>query len=229
MVPTSKVVSACTAHLGGGRAHRERALARRRGATTNSTSSSGFDVTAISRSSQVEIVAAVDAHHLVARLHAAAPAAESACTTPITAGRLRNASTRSPCISTTASSSTARIMFMAGPAIRIWKRCHLRLRQELVGGALRLVLGVLAGHLHVAAERNRAQAVLGVAALERQQLGAEAQREGEHADAVPAGQQEVPQLVHEHEHAEHESQTPAASSSIDPLLALSFIRPSPHR
>ena len=52
-------------------------------------------------------------------------AADPACTTPITAGRLRNASTRSPCDSTTASSSTARIMFIAGPASRIWKRCHL--------------------------------------------------------------------------------------------------------
>ena len=42
-----------------------------------------------------------------------------------------------------------------------------RLRQELVGRAGARVFRVLAGHLHVAAERDGADAVLGVAAAER--------------------------------------------------------------
>jgi hypothetical protein len=44
--------------------------------------------------------------------------------------------------------------------------------QELVGGARAGVLRVLSGHLHVAAERNGADGVLGVAAPERQELRA---------------------------------------------------------
>ena len=80
----------------------------------------------------------------------------------------------------------------------------LGLRQELVGLAGALVLGVLAGHLHVAAERDGAEAVFGVAAPDLQQLRTEAEREGQHAHAVPAGHQEMAELVHEHEHAEDE-------------------------
>jgi hypothetical protein len=51
----------------------------------------------------------------------------------------------------------------------------LRLRQELVGRAGAGVLRRLARHLHVAAERHGADAVLGVAAAERDQLGTEAE------------------------------------------------------
>ena len=65
----------------------------------------------------------------------------------------------------------------------------LRLGEELV----RLGRGVvrrLAGHLHVAAEGDDRDAVLGVPARELEQLGAEPEREDEDADTVPPRQQE---------------------------------------
>src|SRR5688572_30107824 len=73
----------------------------------------------------------------------------------------------------------------------------LRLRQELVRLAGARVVGVLAGHLHVAAEGNCADAVLGIAAGEFQDLGAETKRKGQHAHADAAGGEEVSQLVNE--------------------------------
>jgi hypothetical protein len=90
----------------------------------------------------------------------------------------------------------------------------LRLRQELVIFPGRVIFGVLTGHLHVAAERNDADAVLGVAALHFQNLRAEAEREGQHAHAVPAGEQEVAKLVNEHEHAEHEQKCKKRRQSL---------------
>ena len=66
------------------------------------------------------------------------------------------------------------------------------------------VLGILAGHLHVAAERQRADAVLGVAAAEAEDRRVEAELKLEHADADALGGEKVAQLVDEHEHAEHE-------------------------
>ena len=68
---------------------------------------------------------------------------------------------------------------------------------------MRLV-GVLAGHLHVAAERQRADAVLRIAALEAEDRRVEAELELQHADADALGGQKVAELVDEHEHAEHE-------------------------
>ena len=72
-----------------------------------------------------------------------------------------------------------------------------RLREELVRRPGPRVFRSLARHLDVAAERNRADAVLGVAALERQQLRTEAEREREDADADPPGHQEMAELVDE--------------------------------
>ena len=80
----------------------------------------------------------------------------------------------------------------------------LALRQELVGRAGALVLDGLAGELHVSAERHDADAVLGAAARELQDLRTEAEREREDPHAVRAGHQEMPELVDEHEHAEDE-------------------------
>ena len=80
----------------------------------------------------------------------------------------------------------------------------LALRQEFVGRAGALVLGGFAGHLDVAAERDGADAVLGVAALEGEQFRPEAERESQDADADPARHQEMSELVHEDQHAEHE-------------------------
>ena len=82
----------------------------------------------------------------------------------------------------------------------------LRLRHELVAGAGVAVLGVLARHPHVAAQRDGADAVLRVPPAHLQQLRPEAEREGQDADAEAAGHDEMAQLVHEDEHAEHEQE-----------------------
>ena len=84
------------------------------------------------------------------------------------------------------------------------KPLPLRFGQELVARSRPLIVRLLARHLHVAAERDDADAVLGVAALHLQDLWPEAQRESNHAHAIPAREQEVAELVDEHEHAEHE-------------------------
>jgi len=63
------------------------------------------------------------------------------------------------------------------------------------------VVGILARHLDVAAERQRADAVLGVAAPEADHGGIEAELKLEHADADALGGEKVAELVHEHENA----------------------------
>src|SRR5690349_2600373 len=68
------------------------------------------------------------------------------------------------------------------------------------------IFGVLTRHLHVAAERHCADAVLGIAACELQNLGAEAERERQNPDAVPASRKKMSQLVDEDQHAEHEQE-----------------------
>jgi hypothetical protein len=80
----------------------------------------------------------------------------------------------------------------------------LRLRKELVRLAGPRVIRRFAGHLDVAAERYRADAILGVPPAEPHQLGPEAQGERDHTDADPTGHQEVAQFVHEDQHAQHE-------------------------
>ena len=95
---------------------------------------------------------------------------------------------------------------MTGPMISTWKRSHLVFDRNSSGrpSVRSLVLGALAGHLHVAAERQRADAVLRVAAAEADDRGIEAELELEHADAHALGGEKMTELVHEHEHAEHE-------------------------
>ena len=78
------------------------------------------------------------------------------------------------------------------------------LGQEFVRLARALVVRILAGHLHVAAERERADAVLGAAPVDAEHGGIEAKLELEHADADAFGGEKVPELVHEHEDAQHE-------------------------
>ena len=77
-----------------------------------------------------------------------------------------------------------------------------RLRLE---GALAILgedrlLPVLLEHLHEAAEREDADAVLRLAAAEAEDLGAEADREGEDLDPEDLRPHEVAELVHEDEH-----------------------------
>ena len=85
-----------------------------------------------------------------------------------------------------------------------WNRCHFVFERNSSGAPLRGSSTAFARHLHVAAERNRADRVFRVAAARRDQLGTEPERKREHADADAAGREEVTELVHEHQHAEHE-------------------------
>ena len=66
------------------------------------------------------------------------------------------------------------------------------------------VVGILAGHLDVAAEREGADAVLSVAAPEADDGGVEAELKFEHADTDALCGEKVTQLVHEHENAKNE-------------------------
>ncbi len=59
-------------------------------------------------------------------------------------------------------------------------------------------------HLHVPAERNRAQHVLGLTALKTEHAGSEADREALDLDADGLGGPEVSELVHENEHAQND-------------------------
>jgi len=71
-----------------------------------------------------------------------------------------------------------------------------------VGDRVRLLLVLLAEHLHVAAYRHRREGVLGLTSAARQQHRAEADREAEYSHTDALGDREVPELVHEDEHAE---------------------------
>ena len=77
-----------------------------------------------------------------------------------------------------------------------------RMRQELPGIAGALIHGILAAHFHVAAERNGADAVVGVAAAEAEQ--ALAKSDGENLDAH--AQQLGDRVMAEFMDQNHESQ-----------------------
>ena len=66
------------------------------------------------------------------------------------------------------------------------------------------LIRVLPGHLHVAPERNRAHAIVGVAAPHRQQLRTESDRKGQDAHAQTPRHHVMAELVHEHENAQDE-------------------------
>ena len=78
-------------------------------------------------------------------------------------------------------------------------------RGGLVVGHARGV--VVAEEFHVAAERHRGDfPARAVAVVEADDLGAEADGKGEHADAAPARHQEVAELVKEHDNGEDEQE-----------------------
>src|SRR5262249_52919141 len=64
----------------------------------------------------------------------------------------------------------------------------------------------LADHLHVAAHRNRRQAVLGLLAPPARQYRTKADREALDADTGPAGHQEVAELVDEDQDADDDNE-----------------------
>ena len=80
----------------------------------------------------------------------------------------------------------------------------LALRQEFVVAARARVVGIFAGHLHVAAERDRADYIFGIAARETDEARPEAKRKFEHPDADTARHDEMAQLVDEDQDAEDE-------------------------
>ena len=124
---------------------------------------------------------------------------------PTTTGSCSNAGSCAPWYSTTAITTTASTRFITGPMTRTWNRCHFVFDRNSSDAPVRL-FRVLAGHLDVAAERDGADAVFGVAAPDDEQLGAEAERERQHADADPPRHQEMAELVHEDQHAENEQE-----------------------
>src|SRR6185436_14133769 len=81
------------------------------------------------------------------------------------------------------------------------------------------VFGALAGHLHVAAQRQRANAVFGIASAEAEDRGIEPELKLEDADADTLGRQEMPQLVDEHQHAQNERKRQKSDQA-------GFLRPS---
>ena len=97
----------------------------------------------------------------------------------------------------------------------------LRLRQELVRGAGAVVFGILAGHLDVAAERDRGSGSTRCRrGVNDKSFGPKPERERQHADADAARGQEMPQLVDENEHAEHEHEGKDAVSLRTPRKPL---------
>ncbi len=98
-------------------------------------------------------------------------------------------------------------------------------RQKLFRSTIPGLVRILAGHLHVTAERDGADAVLGVAALKTEDFRAESEREREHADAEPLGHQVVTQLVHEDQHAEDEQESENAGRHVDIPRVPSRARP----
>ena len=77
-----------------------------------------------------------------------------------------------------------------------------RFGQELVGVALAVFERVVAGHFHVAAQRQSAQAVIGVAAFVSPEARAEADGKNLDAHAKGFGNDEMSPLVHQDHDAE---------------------------
>jgi len=84
--------------------------------------------------------------------------------------------------------------------MRTWKRSHFDLERNSGHAFVRIV----AGHLHVAAERQRTDAVLGLASLHTENGRIEAELKLQDPDADALGGQKVPELVHEDEDTEDE-------------------------
>src|SRR6185436_10158548 len=95
------------------------------------------------------------------------------------------------------------------------------------------------GHLHVAAERNPRDPVLGLPTRPGNHRTAEAEREAQHLNPHRLRDEEVPQLVHEDQHAEHDDErqqrqqhaTSRASwrASASAASTLSSVSPAPGR
>ena len=89
--------------------------------------------------------------------------------------------------------------------MRTWKRSHFDLREKFVGRAGHSLIRIVASHFYVAAERQRTNAVFGVASLKTEDRGIEAELKLQHPDADALGGEKVPEFVHEHEDAKNEA------------------------
>ena len=78
------------------------------------------------------------------------------------------------------------------------------LRQELVRPTGSFLVRVLARHLYVTAERQSANPVDGLAPADAEDRRVEPELKFQHANADAFGSQKMPELMHEHKHAEHE-------------------------
>jgi len=79
---------------------------------------------------------------------------------------------------------------------------------------------VLAGHLDVAAQRQRADAVFGVAPAEARDGRIEAELKLQNPDAHTLGGQEMSQFVDEDQHAEHEDKCQKCNHAINLRLLI---------
>ncbi len=77
---------------------------------------------------------------------------------------------------------------------------------ELAGIARPRFHGILAGHLHVAAQRQKADAVIGIAALEPEQPFAKAEAEDFHPDLEQLGYGIMAELMDKYQNAQNKDE-----------------------
>ncbi len=95
-------------------------------------------------------------------------------------------------------------MFIAGPGQRDQHPLPARLGEKFIGIALALFERIVARHLHVAAQRQRADAVVGVAALHAPQARAETDGKNLHAHAKGFGDDEMSPLMDQDHDAQND-------------------------
>ncbi len=101
------------------------------------------------------------------------------------------------------STATARMMFMAGPANTMIKRCQRGLLKKLRGSLACSSPGLFAHHLHVTAEKDGGKAKVGVALLEAEQTGAKSEAESVHLDIEESRRPVMTKLVNQDHDADH--------------------------
>ena len=147
-------------------------------------------------------------------------AGESGITWPITACMSASATFWYLTMYRPVSSATASTIFMNGPANAMISRCQRGLARKPRGSSTFSSVGLLAGHLDVAAEQDQREAVVGLAAAEPEQPRAEAEAERFHLHIEEAGGPEVAQFV-DHDHDPDQDQQPQNVFNKDEHIASS--------
>ena len=100
--------------------------------------------------------------------------------------------------------------FTTGPASPMSMRCQRGFAVKAPGSpgdfVGRLLGGVLARHLHKAAQREQADLVVGVAVFEAEQARSEAEGEGFDAYSEQLGHNKMTQLVQDHDQADKDDE-----------------------